>query len=253
MSPLRFLFALTFALIAGSALAQSVVTATSDPVVRIHSTFAGQTITIFGNIEPDPGGTLPPGPYDVVVVVRGPAADRVVRQSARHGSGIIINGDYALYRGLPSFYRVLSSRPPDTFIPATTAEPPVLSPLALALSRLEDTSGDGDALSVELVRLMEEASLFGTLERGVHFLSPTLFSARVALPANVPNGSYLAQTFVFSGGEVVAARAQRLSVRTEGFERFIAQSARDWPLLYGLATVLLALATGWLGGVLFRR
>jgi hypothetical protein len=42
-------------------------------------------------------------------------------------------------------------------------------------------------------------------------------------------------------------------VRTQGFERFVADTARMNPAFYGFATILLALLTGWLGGVLFKR
>jgi hypothetical protein len=38
-----------------------------------------------------------------------------------------------------------------------------------------------------------------------------------------------------------------------GFEQFIANSAREYGLLYGLATALMALTVGWLGSVVFRR
>jgi hypothetical protein len=52
---------------------------------------------------------------------------------------------------------------------------------------------------------------------------------------------------------VVAQGAQRFFVQKSGFERFVGEAAVNQPLLYGIATVLLALITGWLGGVLFRR
>jgi len=42
-------------------------------------------------------------------------------------------------------------------------------------------------------------------------------------------------------------------VRTVGFERFVANSAKEYSLLYGLVCVILAVFTGWLSGVVFRR
>lgn len=249
----RLLLALLFAVFAfASARGQTVVTATSDPTIWIHPTFTGETITLFGNIEPDATGALPPGPYDVVVVIRGPVADRVVRRSTRQ-FGLILNSDYALYRNLPSFYRVLSSRPLSALADGEALDTNMLTLEGLAAATLVESNGEPEIFSAELVRLMEQEGLFAADARGVQFLSPTFFSARVALPANVPNGNYLARTLVFSDGELVAQRASRFFVRTEGFERFLAESARDMPLPYGLATVLVAIFTGWLGGVLFRR
>ena len=38
-----------------------------------------------------------------------------------------------------------------------------------------------------------------------------------------------------------------------GFEQFIANSARHHGLLYGLATAMMALMTGWMASIVFRR
>ena len=38
-----------------------------------------------------------------------------------------------------------------------------------------------------------------------------------------------------------------------GFEQFVVNAARDHGLLYGFATALMALVTGWIASVAFRR
>lgn len=234
------------------ARAQELAFSTSDRIVWLHSNFSGETITLFGNVEPDIAGQAPQGPFDVVVVLRGPAGDRVVRRKARQ-FGVMLNADYALFSRLPSFYRVMSSRPLATILDAETIAEKALTLELQAAAALSTTNGDEVRFEDELVRLMQKAALFGSDERGVNFLSPTFFSTRVALPSNVPNGSFLAQAFVIRNGEIVAHNAQQFLVQKTSFERFLGDAARNQPLLYGLACVLLALVTGWLGGVLFRR
>lgn len=237
---------------AGSARAQSLIFGSSDPTISIHSNFAGETITLFGNVEPSVDGALPEGSYDVIFVVRGPVEERVVRRKERQ-LGIMLNSDHALFTGLPSFYRVLSSRPiEDILAPEIIAERN-LTAMDQAELALTESTGNVAMFERELVRLMSEANLFRTDERGVAFLSPTFFTARVVLPANVPTGIFLAQALLVQDGEIVAQGAQRFFVQTSGFERFLGEAAIDQPLLYGLACVALALMTGWLGGVLFRR
>lgn len=248
----RLILILALILAATQAKAQGLVFATSDPTVWIHSNFSGETITFFGNIEPDMAGNPPQGVFDVLIIVRGPTGDRVVRYKSRQ-FGIMLNADYALFRGLPSFYHVLSSRPLSTIIDPEVIATRLLTAEAQVSHALVDTTGDVPLFEGELIRLMENSSLFRTEERGVAFLSPTFFAARIALPSNVPNGVFLAHTFVLQDGQVVAERAQRFSVQKTGFERFLGETARNQPLLYGIACVLLALFTGWLGGVVFRR
>ena len=105
----------------------------------------------------------------------------------------------------------------------------------------------------ELVRLMSEQGLFGIQENGVNFLSSNFYSARLTLPSNAPPGPYIALTYVFKNGEIIARKSEGFSVRKIGFERFLALSAIQYPLLYGIVCVILALFTGWLGGVIFKR
>lgn len=249
----RLLIAI-FAIMAGcgAAYAQSLIFGTSDPTISIHSNFSGETITLFGNIEPSVDGTMPEGSYNVIFVVRGPVEERVVRRKERQ-FGVMLNADHALFTGLPSFYRVLSSGPITSILPPETIAERNLTAMAQAELALTETSGNVELFEVELVRLMTNSGLFSTDERGVAFLSPTFFSTRVVLPANVPNGIFLAQALLVQDGEIVAERAQRFFVQKSGFERFLGEAAIDQPLLYGLACVALALITGWLGGVLFRR
>jgi len=44
-----------------------------------------------------------------------------------------------------------------------------------------------------------------------------------------------------------------LEVIKAGIEQYDADAARDHGLLYGVATALIALFTGWLASVIFRR
>ena len=101
MMVLRLIVAvLAVCALARAGTAQSLVFGTSDPTISIHSTFAGDTITLFGNIEPDVDGTPPEGSFDIVTVVRGPVEERVVRRKARQ-LGIMLNATmrcFAAYR-----------------------------------------------------------------------------------------------------------------------------------------------------------
>jgi uncharacterized protein (TIGR02186 family) len=80
-----------------------------------------------------------------------------------------------------------------------------------------------------------------------------VFRAAIPLPSNVPTGSYPIDVKLFAGGEMIARTSSALEVIKVGFEQYVADAARDHGLLYGLATSLMALLTGWLASVVFRR
>jgi len=237
-----------------AAHAQRIVGTLTERVVAITSTFVGQTLTLFGNVEPSLGSPQRhvEGSFDIVLVIRGPSSNRMARRKTQT-LGVWINTEEVAFPGFPSYYRILSSAPLETIADTETlVEAGVLAPLTSPVSPPQG-NGDPALFEAELVRLMTENGLFGVDPRGVVFQSNTLFSARITLPNNVPNGTFIAETYLFQNGEQVAKRTESFIVRKVGFERFIGDLALNQPLIYGLLCVALGVFTGWLGGVVFRR
>ncbi len=250
----RLLLSLALILAASPAGAEKLVSQVSQEEVSITSSFAGQTLTLFGSIEPEAGAEqkFVEGPYHIVVTVTGPLQNRVARRKT-NVFGVWLNTSQVEFIGFPSFYQVLSdARLSDITNPITLAENSI--PLAKQPQAAPGESWfDSLAFGPQLVRLMEGKGLYKLNETGVVFRSDTFYFAQVALPSDAPPGPYLAHTYLFKDGKVIAEKSDGFSVRKIGFERFLGQSARAQPLLYGLVCVALALFTGWLGGVVFRR
>lgn len=244
---------LLLVLLALPAQAERLVSTVSRTEVAITSSFDGETLTFFGNVEPDAGAAdRAIGPYHIIIVVTGPLQDRVARKKSNM-LGVWINTRQVLFESFPAYYRVLSdARLADILDPVTIAEMGIL-PEQQARASAQSGWWDSIIYGRELVRLMNEEGLFGVNEQGVVFRSNTLYSAQIGLESNAPPGPYLAHTFLIKDGRVVAERTEGFSVRKTGFERFLGLAAVQQPLLYGIAAVILALFTGWLGGVVFRR
>ena len=88
---------------------------------------------------------------------------------------------------------------------------------------------------------------------GVQFLSSTLFRATVDLPPNVPVGTHKARAFLFKHGEFVKETSANLAIVKAGFEQSVYEAAHEYSFYYGLFAVMLAMVTGWLGRVIFRK
>lgn len=236
------------------ALAQKLISALSDAQISITSGFSGHSLTLFGNVEPAIGSSdrVVTGPFDVVIVISGPVADRVVRRKERR-LGIYVNTEEVTFRSFPTFYRVLASRRLSAIADETTLDENGLTPMSITMGSVPAGTSDARQFSEQLIRLMTEADRMGVAENAVRFLTDTFYTARAELPSDVPNGNFLAKTYVFKQGQIVATHAEAFRVRTIGFERFVGDAAHSYPLLYGLATVMVGLFTGWLGGALFRR
>ena len=249
------LLAVLFALcLATAARAEQLITQVSRDEVAITSSFQGETLTLFGEVSPDVGAEqrFVEGPYHMVITVTGPLQNRVARRKS-NVFGVWLNTDEATFKAFPSFYTVLSdAHLTDITDGITLAERhiPLISQARLAANASWlDSLNFGD----ELVRLMEKKGAFSLNEQGVIFRSNTLFFAQVTVPSDAVPGPYLAHSYLFKDGQIVAERSDKFTVRKIGFERLLGTAAHQQPLLYGVVCVLLALFTGWLGGVVFRR
>lgn len=236
------------------AQAERLVSTLSNTSIQITSSFDGEVLTLFGNVEPDIGstGVFAQGPFNVIIVVEGPLTERVARRKG-NVFGIWVNTSQVTFGGFPSFYHILSSGRVGAIADAATLAIEDIDPAAQAQNVSGEAYWDSAVFGTALVRLMTERGLFGVHEEGVRFLSDTAYAARLVLPHDVPNGGFIARTYVFQNGAIVAERSEGFSVQKIGFERFLFLAAVQQPFLYGLACVILAIFTGWLGGVVFRR
>ena len=220
--------------------------------VEIRYSFTGAQLLLFGAIL-YPGGRVPARPADIVVVLKGPVEPIVVREKQKI-AGIWMNADSNRFRSAPSYYAVASSRPVRELVDERTA-----AIYELGLQDLQLSPGGGALPDKErrfeagLLDLRRRAGLYAQQDNGVEISQGVLYRARLAIPSQVPVGTYTTETFLIDRGKVVAAATRDVEIGKAGFERSIALAARQHGFLYGLAAVLLSLGLGWAAAMLFRR
>ncbi|UYN99315.1 MAG: TIGR02186 family protein [Devosia sp.] len=240
--------------LATPALGERLISTLSNENVDITSSFDGERMTFYGTVAPDVGSgqRFVDGPFHVIIAIVGPAQDRVAREKA-NVFGVWLNTDEMRFRHFPSYFHVLASDRLTNITDLSTLATNYILPEAHATAPNEAGWAKTLKFGRELVRLMTQQRLFGVQENAVNFLSDNFYSAQLTLPSHAPPGPYLALTYVFKNGEIIARKSEGFAVRKIGFERFLAQSAVQSPFFYGLACVVLALFTGWLGGLIFKR
>jgi uncharacterized protein (TIGR02186 family) len=246
------LLAVAMIMLALPAQAERLVSTLSSQQVLITSSFDGTVLSLFGSIEGDTPEQLAAGPYNVLIVIEGPRQDRVTRLKTNN-FGIWSNTDNVNFEHFPSFYAVVSSGRLDNIIDPAVMNQYAILPLDQARASAQTTGLKGERFSQELVRLMTEDGHFVTREDGIRFLSDTAYAMNITLPSDVANGPFSVHTFVFKDKLLVADRSEGFVVRKSGFENYVFVASKQQPLLYGIVCVLLALGTGWLAGVVFKR
>jgi uncharacterized protein (TIGR02186 family) len=251
----RLAACVSIALSASSARAEHLVASLSSSVVQITSNFTGVELTLFGTVE---NGPAPPaGGYDVVVTVTGPRQSTVAFQKARI-FGIWINAASRMFIDAPSYLAVLSTRPFDSIAGADTLRDEQVGianvPLTARIgATIANAGGPDDPFRQAFVRLKHERDLYGETAGGVMFLTATLYRAAIYVPAEAVIGKYDVDVKLFARGVVIARTASTFEIKTVGFEHFIANAAVNHGLAYGLATTMMAVVTGWMASILFRR
>lgn len=262
-----------------SVQAEDLIVTLSDRTVDITSSFTGSAITVFGAVRRDASTVPRASDYDVVVTVTGPSTDRVARLKERV-FGVWINRHAREFDAVPSAYSVLSNRPVDEI-----AHPSLLTRLGIGINYVlpresaPDLEVENDPGAVEreghsddviedvplsgrpsdhvferaFLRLQRESRQYQEDAGAVSLIDNTLFRARATFPADVPLGTFEVRVFLFSGGVLLSQEEVGIVVRKAGFEQFIYRLSQTDPLIYGALAVLMALLTGWLGGVVFRR
>lgn len=224
----------------------------SDRQVQIIYSFTGADLLLFGAIL-YPGGRAPAHPADIAVVLKGPTQSILVREKQKV-AGMWINADSARFRSAPSFYAIATSRPLGRLVDERTA---AIYELGLNSLQMSPASGarpeEQQRFEQGLINLKRRTGLYVQDPHGVEISDGVLYRARITIPARVPIGRYVAETFLIQDGKVVAGAVREVRIGKSGFERFVADAANRWSIAYGLVAVAMSLAIGWGAGELFRR
>jgi uncharacterized protein (TIGR02186 family) len=249
--------ALTLAalLVAVPAHAERLIVSVSNHRVTVTPNYSGEELVLFGSVEKD-ANTAPNRSYDLVVTISGPRADMVTRRKERK-FGIWINTDSRQFLQVPAYLAIFSNRPIDAI-----ASPEVQRRQQLGINNVVLTQRVGpdyadvvpsDPFRTAFVRLRAQHGLYRESSSAITFLTPTLFRSGIPLPAEVPIGTYNVDIKLFADGQLVTRAETAFEIVKVGFEQFVANSSRQNGFAYGLATVVMALMTGWMASIVFRK
>ena len=249
---MRRIFALLLCLVAWPAQAQEAIVADlSQKEVAITATFTGSEILIFGAVkrgdEVDDTHPLQAG-----ITVSGPEVPVTVRKKDRV-AGIWVNTEEVTVDAAPSFYAISASGALEDVISET-------EDLRYNISKERAIRLVGEAGEVTdpinfrdaLIRIREGSGAYRRDETGVVVLEEALFRSSIGLPANLVEGDYTVKIFLTRDRSVVSTFETTIDVRKVGLERFLYTLARQQPLVYGLMSLAIAIAAGWLASAAFR-
>jgi uncharacterized protein (TIGR02186 family) len=226
----------------------------SVDTVSVSSEFAGRNIVVFGSIENANKMAQVNNEYAIVVAIRGPAEDVMVRRKER-AFGVWVNRQQRHYRRVPSFYTVAASRPLNNIAPEQLLRQHQLGvdnvSLGLFSSGTDTFILPAPEFAASLRRIRKREGLFSETSGEIEFLGSSLFRATLYLPSNIPIGKFDVATYLFRNDSLITSRVGSFEVEKVGFEKWIYTLAHSFSFWYGVTAVVTALAVGWLGSVIF--
>jgi uncharacterized protein (TIGR02186 family) len=224
--------------------------------IAVTSGFTGTEIIVFGSVDHSRQPSAEAGYYDVAVVVEGGAAPLIARRKS-NVAGLWVNTASAAFTSVPSYYAITSTRPLEEIADAAILEQ---NAIGLDNVRLTPAAAANELTAAELkdyraavVRLKEKEELFVRDDYGVAFIGRSLFRSSVELPPNVPVGPLTAHVYLFREGELLSTFTTAVKLEREGVELLLYHFAMNYPLLYGIFAVVVAVGAGLLASTGFRR
>ncbi len=248
---------------------ETIVSGLSQNRVSITASFDGDEILVYGAVRRE--APAPKGRLDVIVTAEGPSVPVTIRRKARV-AGIWINRDSVNVSSAPSFYAVATTGRLDEILSpeqnrryAISVDQLVhLEAAEAAMENWVARGGDPDTAPLfpvllsegefirSMIRVRSNEGRYRLLENRVQLTEQTLFRADLTLPSNLTEGVYRVRMFLLREGEVIASHERWIRVRKEGLERMIFNLSREQPLIYGLVSLLIAVAAGWGASTAFR-
>ena len=236
---------------------ESVQADVSARTVAVSSSFNGTEIVIFGAVDNSQQPSAESGYYDVLIVVEGVPARTIARRK-NNVAGLWLNTAAATFDLVPSYYAIASTRPIDEF---TTEEFRATHGIGFQHLRFTPAFGQAQGLSTEdlmefrraIIRLKRKQGLYVQDSFSVAFIGRSLFRATIELPANVTVGPFETRVYLFRDEKLLSQYTVKLNLEREGVERHLHAFAFGYPTLYGLMTVLVAVAAGLTASTVFRK
>jgi uncharacterized protein (TIGR02186 family) len=224
---------------------QSLAAQLSVQRIEVTTAFTGGEILVFGATE----RLIGEQGDQIVVLAQGPLTSMVVRQKVQV-LGFWINGPTARFNRIPAYWALAGTRPVAAML---NADERGELRLGLELIQLPQLGARGPQFRDALRELKQRNGVWLDEAAPIEVSGGRLFHARLPVPSSVATGTYRVQVMLVRDGRVAARQELQLDVVRVGTAAAIADVARNQPVLYGLACILLAALAGWLGSVLFRR
>ncbi|MAR79160.1 MAG: hypothetical protein CMM18_02900 [Rhodospirillaceae bacterium] len=228
-----------------NSLGEILNTEISQEVISISSDFTGKKILLFGNKEVE---------GEIIISITGPK-ERTIVHEKKPRFGIWVNSKKIIFSDIPSYYAIASSRNINEIIPKETQKKLAIGAENLIFktdSYPHITDKNISNFKFGLIRNKIRQKLYSSTENSVKF-NNNLFRSDINFPTNAPEGKYIINTYLVNNNKIINTKENSIFITKVGVERQIYNFAHEKPALYGLLAIFIAILSGSLASIIFRK
>ena len=234
-------------LLAPHAYGTALIIDSSTNEVKVSSSFIGTDVMVFGTANDKD---------DIIVVITGPTETAIVRKKGRV-SGIWINKEKLEFREIPGFYAIASTRPLSEITETNELKKQKIGIhnviTTASLNSKDENIKTFKSFKDALVRGQKTKGLYLDMPLTIDVVSKRLFKTTFHFPNNMTTGIYTVKVFSFQKKRLVSMVSKTISVEKIGIGADVFKFAKEQSALYGLLAILIAVLSGWIASVIFRK
>ncbi len=197
-------------------------------------------------------GTIPAG-ADAVLRVSGHYGHIALKKKGKIGGLLWMNvGDVTL-KNMPEVFLVVSSSNMKDKI-----DSPALNLGYKYLEKMMDIEPENEDKTFifkEFVKLLEKSGTYGIFTNNLTYTDKNNlreFHADIPIPPKMKQGTYKVELFVVKDNKIIGGSERELTLKQVGFPALVSKLAFDYPLIYGIGAVIIAIFAGLVMGILFK-
>lgn len=218
--------------------------------IKIDFFYHGSTVSVKGTSDP---GT------DLIIKIASADGHEVLKQKGKVAGFLWMNTGTLNFENVPNIYSIHSTKKVEDLLGPEEAGKYVIGYPALE-NHVEiapvSNGSERDQWFKEFIRFKESSNLYST---SAGRITTTLEDGRQAYyiltgwPYQAPPGDYLVTVYAVKDGKVIETAESKVDVEQIGIVKLLAGMAKGKAALYGIISIVAALAAGFGVGLVFRK
>lgn len=226
------------------------VTANVQPErISVNSLYHGSSVTVTGEAAPD---------EDIIVKFSTPAKQVHLRQKGKRGGLLWMNVGELEYNPVSDVYLLYSTGDVDRILNGDEQDKYLIGYGAfkrvVEVSPVSDES-EKEKWVEEFLRFKENSGVYGVFTEGIETKAEDgrkTFQLTVDWPYQAPPQDYTVSVYAVKNNSVQDYKQTPLKVETVGALKFVSGMAFNSASVYGIASILIAIAAGFIVSIIFK-